>query len=291
MQIRNKMSSVKSINYSQKLFKAICVFSLTQLLMSCKIDKNEKPGDPNAGPIDTSSVSGKYALSEAFPELQFKLPLELTSPNDGTDRVFVVEQEGKIKVFPAKASVTKSTVFLDITNRITSGGEKGLLGLAFHPDYKTNGYFYINCTKANPLRTVIARYKVNSANPDIADPASEQALLTYEQPYVNHNGGKLAFGNDGFLYIAAGDGGSGGDPGNRAQNRKELLGKILRIDVNHQTGNLKYSIPADNPYAKNNQGYRRKFMLMACVIRGVLAFTTNLVLFGLVTWDKIKLRK
>jgi len=227
--------------------------------MGCKINHNTNDNNTNnPAATDTSSISGKYQLDEAFPGLQFNLPLELTSPNDGTDRTFVVEQAGIIKVFPVKGNVTKTTIFLDITSKVTSGGEKGLLGLAFHPDYKNNGYFYVNYTKANPLTTVIARYKVSSANPDIADPASEQILLTYAQPYENHNGGKVAFGNDGFLYIAAGDGGSGGDPGNRAQNKKELLGKILRIDVNNPSSTLKYSIPSDNPFAKNNSGYREE---------------------------------
>ncbi|MEP6594905.1 MAG: PQQ-dependent sugar dehydrogenase [Ginsengibacter sp.] len=242
-----------------KFFKISSALVLMVLLMSCKINRKENSSD-STDPVgtDTSSVSDKYKLDEAFPGLEFNLPLELTSPNDGSDRIFVAEQGGVIKVFPAKAGVTESTVFLNIISKVSSGGEKGLLGLAFHPDYKSNGYFYINYTRANPLETVIARYKVSSANPDVADAASEQILLTYTQPYENHNGGKVAFGNDGFLYIAAGDGGSGGDPGNRAQNRKELLGKILRIDVNNPAGNLKYGIPADNPYAKNSDGYREE---------------------------------
>jgi glucose/arabinose dehydrogenase len=116
----------------------------------------------------------------------------------------------------------------------------------------------VNYTRPNPLETVIARSRVSGANPDVADAASEQILLTYAQPYDNHNGGKVAFGNDGFLYIAAGDGGSGGDPGNRAQNKKQLLGKILRIDVNNPAPNSKYGIPPDNPFAKNSEGYREE---------------------------------
>lgn len=240
------------MNFSKNFF----AFPLVLVLISCEINKNETIINPPE--TDTSTLSGKFTLTEAFPALQFNLPLELTSPNDGSYRAFVVEQAGVIKVFPAIVSVSSSTVFLDIHNKVNSGGEKGLLGLAFHPDYKNTGYFYINYTRGNPLETVIAQYKVSAANPDIADPASEQILLTYAQPYDNHNGGKVAFGNDGFLYIAAGDGGSGGDPGNRAQNKKELLGKILRIDVNHPSGSLKYSIPADNPLAKNSDGYQEE---------------------------------
>lgn len=132
----------------------------------------------------------------------------------------------------------------------------GLLGLAFHPQYKTNGYFYVNYTRRSPLETLISRFKVKTSDPNLADPESESVLLRFRQPYENHNGGKVAFGKDGFLYISTGDGGSGGDPGNRAQNRKELLGKILRIDVNKNSAGLNYDIPMDNPYANNDEGYR-----------------------------------
>jgi glucose/arabinose dehydrogenase len=242
-----------------KFYKILHALTLTVLLMNCKINRREySEGSTNLPGTDTSSVAGKYKLDEAFPGAEFNLPIELTSPNDGTERVFILEQAGIIKVLPTNTSGTKPTVFLNITGKVSSGGEKGLLGLAFHPDYTSNGYFYVNYTRGSPLETVIARYKVSSTNPDIADPGSELILLTYAQPYDNHNGGKVAFGNDGFLYIAAGDGGSGGDPGNRAQNRKELLGKILRIDVNNPVRTLKYGIPADNPYAKNNEGYREE---------------------------------
>jgi len=207
---------------------------------------------------DTTIESGSYTLAEAFPNLEFQSPIELTSPSDDTGRIFVVEQKGVIRVFPNNTDAKKSAVFLDISSQVESGGEKGLLGLAFHPDYKNNGYFYVNYTKGNPLTTIISRFKVNSANPDMADPASAEILLTYRQQFSHHNGGKVAFGNDGCLYIAAGDGGSGGDPGNRAQNKKELLGKILRIDVNNPSANLKYGIPADNPFKGNKDGFREE---------------------------------
>jgi glucose/arabinose dehydrogenase len=238
-----------------KIFSVVYITSL-MLLISCRIDNTNTKNPDNNFP-DTASVIGKYQLQEALPGVTFNLPVELTSPDDGSDRVFVLEQAGKIKVAHTSGNAITS-MFLDITNKVESGGEKGLLGLAFHPDYKTNGYFYVNYTRGNPLQTLIARYKASTANPDVADPASEQILLTYSQPYSNHNGGKVAFGNDGYLYIAAGDGGSGGDPENRAQNRKELLGKILRIDVNHSSSNLSYSIPADNPYRNNTLGYREE---------------------------------
>ncbi len=244
-----------------KKFRTIYGLGLMLVLMSCDFSndgQNKKTSTAFASPIATSAESGKYNLAVAFPALEFEQPVELTSPRDNTDRIFVIAQKGIIHVLPNKPDVKKSAVFLDISNQVESGGEKGLLGLAFHPDYKSNGYFYVNYTSGDPLETVISRFKVSASNPDIADRKSEVVLLRYRQPYDNHNGGKVAFGNDGFLYIAVGDGGSGGDPGNRGQNRKELLGKILRIDVNKPSGNLKYSIPADNPFAGNKEGFREE---------------------------------
>lgn len=207
---------------------------------------------------DSLHNAGTYKLEEVFPNIKFDQPVELTSPNDNTNRVFVVAQKGLIHVLANKSAESTAPVFLDIVSKVNSGGEKGLLGLAFDPNYTSNGYFYINYTRGNPLTTVISRFKVSSTNPDLADPASEKVLLQYTQPYDNHNGGKVAFGNDGFLYIAAGDGGAGGDPGNRAQNKKELLGKIIRIDVNKTATNLAYAIPPDNPFAGNAEGFREE---------------------------------
>ncbi|MDB5261818.1 MAG: glucose sorbosone dehydrogenase, partial [Adhaeribacter sp.] len=230
----------------------ITLLSLLFLLTSCDASETQQKDDPN------NSLPAEYQLAEAFPKLSFEQPVELTSPNDGTDRVFVVAQKGKIQVFPNKADAAAAPVFLDITDRVVSGGERGLLGLAFPADYKTTGYFYVNYTGGSPLQTFISRFKVNAANPNVADPGSEVILLRFNQPYSNHNGGKVTFGNDGFLYIAVGDGGSGGDPQNNAQNRKELLGKVLRIDVNKTAGNLKYAIPADNPFRGNTEGFREE---------------------------------
>lgn len=236
-------------------------FVLMTGIISCDFTndvQNKKAETVLASSANTSAESGKYKLAVAFPELEFQQPVELTSPDDNTDRIFVIAQKGIIHVAPNKPDVKKASVFLDISNQVKSGGEKGLLGLAFHPDYKNNGFFYVNYTKGDPLETVISRFKASASNPNIADPKSETILLRYPQPYENHNGGKVAFGNDGFLYIAAGDGGSGGDPGNRGQNRKELLGKILRIDVNKPSGDRNYSIPADNPFAGNKEGFREE---------------------------------
>ncbi len=166
--------------------------------------------------------------------------------NAGDSRLFVVDQRGQIKIVDADGTI-KSQSFLDIRDRVVYGGERGLLGLAFHPQYKTNGYFYVNYIGEGG-NTFISRFTRNTTNPDLADAQSELKLLNVVQPYQNHNGGDLKFGPDGFLYIGLGDGGSGGDPGNRSQNRMTLLGKLLRIDVNK--GEL-YAIPPSNPYVNN----------------------------------------
>lgn len=199
------------------------------------------------------------SLKDAFPNLTFTMPVELVSPEDGTNRNFVVEQKGKIRVFANNEEVKSAEIFLDIESKVTSGGERGLLGLAFHPSYKDNGFLYVNYTRNNAgLETVISRFTVSKTDPGKANPASEQVLLTFKQPYNNHNGGKVAFGPDGYLYIAVGDGGSGGDPQKNGQNRASLLGKILRIDVNKTSGSLRYAIPADNPYKGNKEGFREE---------------------------------
>ena len=163
--------------------------------------------------------------------------------NAGDSRLFIVEQEGTITVLDSTGNADSLT-FLDISDKVVYGGERGLLGLAFHPDYNSNGYFYVNYIGEGDV-THISRFSVMQNDPHRADPLSELVLLMLEQPYQNHNGGFLSFGPDGYLYIGLGDGGDQGDPGNRAQNKKVLFGKILRIDVN--SGNP-YAIPASNPF-------------------------------------------
>ncbi|WP_461491072.1 PQQ-dependent sugar dehydrogenase [Pontibacter sp. HJ8] len=216
--------------------------------------------------------AAQYQLQEAYPNLKFTDQVEAATAGDNKDRLYVVEQEGIISWIPAKEeNAAKATPFLDITDRVVSGGERGLLGLAFHPDFGNNGYFYVNYTTSDPLQTRISRFTVHASNPNQADPGSERVLLTYTQPYPNHNGGKIAFGPDGYLYISAGDGGSGGDPQNNAQNRKSLLGKILRIDVDKPAGGNPYGIPADNPYANNKEGFRQE--IFAYGLRNVWKFS------------------
>lgn len=180
----------------------------------------------------------------------FDNPVEIT--NAGDSRLFVVQKGGLIRILNTNGTVN-TTPFLNISTLISSDGERGLLGLAFHPNYTTNGYFFVNYTNISG-NTVIARYSVNSGNPDIAN-TTATILMTISQPYSNHNGGSIKFGSDGYLYIAMGDGGSGGDPERYAQNltinasfpTRVFLGKMLRIDVNSTIAPF-YTIPATNPY-------------------------------------------
>jgi hypothetical protein len=164
----------------------------------------------------------------------------------GDDRLFVVEALGKIKIVDKLGNI-KPTPFLNIQSKVLPGGEQGLLGLAFSPNYKSDGRFYVNYIDLSG-NTHISRFRVSSINPDSADASSEELLIYVSQPYANHNGGCLQFGKEGYLYCSLGDGGSGGDPGDRAQNVKDTLGKILRIDVSSANG---YLIPPDNPFVND----------------------------------------
>lgn len=168
--------------------------------------------------------------------------------NAGDDRLFAVLQGGLIRVVDADGMV-QQTPFLDVRNKVVSGGERGLLGLEFHPDFQNNGLFFINYTRSGDGATVISKWSVNAEDPSMADDTSEQIIIVIPQPHSNHNGGDIKFGPDGYLYIGMGDGGSGGDPANYSQNHQSLLGKMLRIDVNVDEG---YRIPDDNPFAMDD---------------------------------------
>jgi glucose/arabinose dehydrogenase len=197
----------------------------------------------------TTPPAGNLRIERVFPNLSFSDMTNLVQPDDAGNLIFITEQSGIIQVFSPEQPQPESHVFLDITNRVNRGGnEEGLLGLAFDPDYRRNGYFYVYYSAANPRRTVLSRFNVEPGNSEIANPLSELVLLEIEQPYPNHNGGQLAFGPDSYLYIGVGDGGSAGDPHGNGQNLGTLLGKILRINVKGLSGTERYSIPADNPF-------------------------------------------
>jgi glucose/arabinose dehydrogenase len=161
----------------------------------------------------------------------------------GDSRLFIVEQTGLIRVYDPPQ--VRAEPFLDLRSLISTGGERGLLGLAFHPRYRDNSFFFVNYTDRNG-DTMVVRYTRSANDPNRADPGSARTILHVDQPFANHNGGQLQFGPDGYLYVGLGDGGSGGDPDNRAQNLSDLLGKMLRIDIDSST--QPYAIPPSNPF-------------------------------------------
>ncbi len=223
-----------------------------------------------------SFVKSEYQVVNAFPNLTFQDPVGIHHSGDGTNRLFVVEQEGRIKVFNNNYNQNSAQTFLDIRSIVDQDGgytEEGLLGLAFHPNYSENGYFYVNYTEHNPRRNVIARYSVDPDNPNEADYFSSEIILEVNQPYTNHNGGQMEFGQDGYLYISFGDGGSAGDPQNNGQNLSTLLGSIIRIDVDNSSDDLNYSIPNDNPFI-NTPNAREE--IYAYGLRNVWRFSWDL---------------
>ncbi len=200
--------------------------------------------------ITVTTVVAGYGLQPISSNLS--QPVFLThAPGDAT-RLFVVEQSGRVRVI--SNGTLLAAAFLDLSDSISTGGEQGLLGLAFSPDYAVSGRFYVSYTsprgRLSGGTSVIARYRVSAGNPNRADAASGETILEVDQPYENHNGGMIAFGPDGFLYIGFGDGGGGGDPLDTGQDRSDHLGSLLRIDVSGANG---YVVPASNPYASSSQ--------------------------------------
>ena len=204
------------------------------------------PGGVTNGVVPSPEEHVPIALEEIVSG--FSSPTFLTAPPGDADRLFVVERDGLVRI--ARNGAVEPNPFLDISGSVLAGGERGLLGMVFHPQYATNGHFYVNYTVAGG-DTQISRFTV-SGDPDMADAASEASILTVVQPYSNHNGGMLAFGPDGMLYVGLGDGGSGGDPDGNGQDPSTLLGSMLRLDVD---GGSPYAIPADNPFVAH-QSYR-----------------------------------
>ena len=230
-----------------KSIRLVLLSIILSINLSCS-DKSELA----LNPIADNSIT----INNAFSNLSFSNPLDLQSPNDDSNRIFVAEKGGVIKTFENDPSAGEVSIYLDISDKTATANELGLLGFAFHPRYKTNGFIFVAYTPRENL-AVIARFKVSETDNNLIDRSSETILLEIPQPGTNHNGGQLAFGPDGYLYIASGDGGGdAGDPDGNAQDLGGLLGKILRIDVDNTSNGLNYTIPSDNPFVddENTRG-------------------------------------
>jgi glucose/arabinose dehydrogenase len=195
------------------------------------------------GATDDLGPSGEVSLQPVA--TGFNTPVYLTTSGMGDD-LYVVEKTGKVKILENAGSTPRATAFLDVSGKLAPGDERGLLSIAFHPQYATNGFVFVYYTATDGALT-ISSLKANPAT-KLVDAASEKVLLSIPHPVGNHNGGQLQFGQDGFLYIGTGDGGGGGDPDRNGQNKQTLLGKMLRIDVDKKDPGLEYGIPNDNPF-------------------------------------------
>ena len=219
--------------------KTLLQLAIITVVIAIACASGAEPPDVTEPPVDSTAAR----LDPVFTGLQ--MPVHLAAPA-GDARVFVVEQRGTIRV--ARNGQLQSAFFLDIRSRVRSGGEQGLLSMAFHPSFASNGFFYVNYTDVNG-DTKVERYHA-TPTADVADAGSGKLILSVDQPFSNHNGGHILFGPDGMLYIAMGDGGSGGDPQGHGQNRATLLGDLLRIDIDHGDP---YAVPSDNPFVNQTQ--------------------------------------
>lgn len=192
---------------------------------------------------------GSLSLDQVFTQLSFNQPLAMLQAPGDDSRWFVVEKPGTVRVFDNDPAVASSDVWINFGIDVSAVGEGGLLGMAFHPDFANNGEVFMSYTAPGPFRSVVSRFTVD-AGTGLPDPASEEFIISIPQPETNHNGGNIAFGADGMLYVALGDGGGGGDPFENGQDTTTLLGSILRLDVD---GGTPYAIPADNPFAGNTE--------------------------------------
>src|SRR3954452_19632867 len=217
------------------------------------------------------------ATRVAFPNLRFDRPVALAYPADGSELLFVVEQhQARIWSFPDQPETTDKQLFLELPDPINRGNEEGLLGLAFHPRYKENGQFFVYYSSADRAgrRSVVSRFRAAKDNPRRAEPASEERVwVSAEDPFENHNGGTIAFGPEGYLYITLGDGGLADDPLSTGQNPRDWFGSILRIDVDHPTGGKAHGIPADNP-ARRSKAFAHWAPEVYCIgLRNVWKFS------------------
>ena len=213
--------------------------------------------------IITSSGNAQYSLVPAFPNIgTFNNPTEMINAGDGTNRLFLVQEFDYVYVFNNNPQVSTKNVYLDLRSKVADYVQTGILGLAFHPNYKVNRYVYVHYVYWNTGRTGfisrISRFTASASNPDTALSSSELIMIDKPVEYPGHYGGKIAFGKDGYLYISFGDAGTGSAGGDLAQNMASLRGKMLRIDVNIPSGGLNYSIPVSNPFVGNTQGIKEE---------------------------------
>jgi glucose/arabinose dehydrogenase len=233
----------------------LAVLPVLVFALSCEAQDGSGPTTQPAAPATGTRASADAGalplirLEPAYAGLEFRRPIFVTPAPDATAGLFVAEQYGRVLVFEDRPDVSETTVFLDLTDRVSMRhNEEGLLSLVFHPDYATNGQFFVYYTAKSPRRSVLSRFTVSSDDPSRADATSEHIILEVEQPYGNHNGGTVLFGPDGMLYLSLGDGGYANDPHEHGQNLGTLLASIIRIDVDHPDEGRAYGIPKDNPF-------------------------------------------
>ena len=258
------MTSINRSSTGLLKIHLLTTYSFLILILSTGcVDKDNVSLYPKTDPKNSHSLSHQLpknqtniGVEKAFPNISFDRMVHLTYSNDETNRLFLVLQSGQILVFANDKNVSKTELFLDITDRVNDRQqEEGLLGFAFDPKFKHNGYFYTyytNYSVQEPRRrSIISRFSISTENPNRANPNSEKIILEFTQPEPNHNGGHIIFGEDDYLYIGVGDGGGSGDPDGNSQNTYNFLGSILRIDVSTMDIKGAYSIPSDNPFVKN----------------------------------------
>ncbi len=236
------------------LFRAFALSTALIVLTACQPAMSSKPQVKIVPAFENVKWSDWSPVDDAGKPISFR-PIEFLNAGDGTNRIFVATQRGVIHLIESGNQPQTSKVFLDISDKVhyfDKKNEEGLLGVAFHPDYKTNGEFFIYyTTEEAPQTSVVSRFRVSKDNPNKADADFEEEIFRLKQPFWNHNGGTTVFGPDGYLYIALGDGGSKNDPRGHGQNTHTLLGSILRIDVDQKSNGKSYAIPKDNPFANN----------------------------------------
>lgn len=235
---------------SQRPFRHLPARTLRVVALGIALVASVLPTTASAAPAPVPEAAPSPAAPSASTIRLVKVadvtdPVLAISPKGDRARLFIVTKGGRIRI--VKNGTLLASSFLNISSKVSRGSEQGLLGLAFHPNFATNRKFFVNFTNTSG-HTVVRQYRASSSNPDVVEPGSSRKIIKIKQPYSNHNGGMIAFGKDGYLYIGTGDGGSAGDPGNRAQDKGSLLGKMLRINVNRKTATKNYRNPSSNPY-------------------------------------------